>query len=249
VKRRLRIILGFALLNFVIYPFGMLLAGAFLIMCQLKYVRVTHWERFPHFKQRIILVANHPSMLDPFLISALFFRGYLLHPLKYGPLIVADKSNFYDSWYWFWLRPFLIPVERGNKRAEAISFLRIKKAIDQGRVIIIFPEGGRTCRGTVFLRSKKRKKIRVLRKGVALLVAKTRATVVPVWIDGSEKFLPNSMTERLFTRLRFPKKKSIQLKIGEPIHFGRGELQQISAKEEIMQVIANSLLQLADEDV
>ncbi|MEK7658286.1 MAG: lysophospholipid acyltransferase family protein [Patescibacteria group bacterium] len=240
MKERIKRFLELVAITLVIYPFGVILTAAFLLLRRLKYIKVLHWERFPHFKEKIILVANHPSMLDPFLAVALFFKGYLLNPLKYGPLVVSDKKNFWDSWYWFWLRPFLIPVDRGNKRDEAVSFLRIKKALEAGRVIIIFPEGGRTFCGDRFLHSESGKKIRTLKGGVALLVRKTNASVVPVWFEGTDKVLPNSRT-KLFTKFRFRKKTLILIKIGESLRF------QTEEREEITQVIASALLYLADE--
>ena len=244
MKDKIRTILGFMVLNLVIYPFGILLAILFLLFRWLGYIKVLHWERFPHFREKTILVANHPSMLDPFLLAAMFFKGYLINPLKYGPLLVADKGNFYNSWYWFWLRPFLIPVGRGDKHSEAASFLRIKKALDKGRVIIIFPEGGRTFKGERFLYSKEGKRIRTLKGGIALLIRKTKAMVVPVWIEGTERFLPNSK-HKLFTRFQLSK-KAMAVKIGEPLQF---QADENTKREEIVQVIASSLLQLADEEV
>ncbi len=246
MKERIKTILGFVVITLVIYPFGVILAAVFLLLRLLKYIKILHWERFPHFRKKIILVANHPSMLDPFLAVALFFKGYLLNPLKYGPLVVSDKKNFWDSWYWFWLRPFLIPVDRGNKRSEAKSFLLIKKALEAGRVVIIFPEGGRTFCGERFLYSESGKKMRILKGGVALLVRKTNASVIPVWFEGTDRVLPNSR-KTLFTRFRIRRKTTIFVKIGEPLHFKTEELGGSCDREEITQVIASALLNLADE--
>ena len=247
MREKIKVIVGLVLLNLVIYPFGILLALVFLTLRATKYVKVFHWERFPHFKEKTILVANHPSMFDPFLVAAMFFKAYLISPTKHGPLLVSDKSIFYDSWYWFWLRPFLIPVNRKDKRSGAASFIMIKNALEQGRVVIIFPEGGRTFRGDKFLYSKKGKFIRILEEGVALLVRKTGATVVPVWIEGTEKFLPNS-DHKLFTGFKLFLKKSMHVKIGNPLYFTNPEPQAVPSRAEIIQTIANALLQLADEE-
>lgn len=247
MKDKLKIVAGFVVLNLVIYPFGVLLAVVFLMLCQMKYIKVLHWERFPHFEKNTILVANHPSMLDPFLIGAMFFKGYLLNPIKYGPIIVSDRNIFYDSWYWFWLRPFMIPVGRGNRHSEAMAFARIKKAIEKGRMVVIFPEGGRTFCGERFLYSSKGKRIRTLKEGIALLVRKTNVKVVPLWIEGTEKALPNSR-RRLFTRFSFGRKTPMIVKIGEPLRFATEESTGTPSREEIIQIIASSLLQLADEE-
>ena len=229
----------------VIYPFGILLGIIFQVLKWLKVINVLHWERFPRYEEKMILVVNHPSMMDPFLISALFFREYLFHPFKRGPLNVPDKKIFSDSWYWFWLRQVLIPVERGNVRAELRAFFEIKKVIICGRVIILFPDGGRSFKGKNFLFSEKGNKIRILKDGIGWLIIKTGASVLPVWIEGSDEFLPNSR-KKLFTGFRFNKK--ITIRIGEPLTFQRFHDQSGSRREQVTQTIVAALLKLSDEE-
>ena len=75
-----------------------------------------------------------------------------------------------------------------------------------------------------------------------MLVAKTQATVLPVWVEGTEDVLPNSPDpDKLY--YTFPRiwKKMI-IKIGEPLKFDPS-----NKKEEITQKLVISLLKLADE--
>lgn len=245
MRGNLKKVLSYAVILFLIYPFGLLLGITFVTLRWIGTIKIAHWERFPHFGEGILLVANHPSLLDPFLLAAMFYKRYLLNPLN-GPLIVADQNNFYNSWYWFWLRLFLIPVERGNWHSEAAAVRQIKSALEKGRAVIMCPEGGRTCRGDKFLPNESSpKKIRILKGGVGLLVRRTKATVVPVWIEGTEKFWPNSKDRKtLYTELRLPRGETMTVNIGEPLHFSTD-----TCREEVVQIIAGALLSLADEDV
>jgi 1-acyl-sn-glycerol-3-phosphate acyltransferase len=258
----------FVLLNATIYPFGVFLAVALLLFWQQRRIRITNWEKFPHRKQGVLVVVNHRSMLEPFVIAALFFRGYLINPLKYGPMFVVDKSNFWDRWYWWWLRPFLIPVERGSLAGQRAAYRMIRTALEKGRTVVIFPEGGRTDFGPTkdgFVRNTKdkTKRIRKLTDGAGLSALLTDAPVVVIWVDGAEMFLPNDPDRRkLFTKFRFPRGAFIRVIIGEPLCLSeeRKEFRkekkkrQESQKEKVAKKaiiksvtdkIANSLVELA----
>jgi 1-acyl-sn-glycerol-3-phosphate acyltransferase len=229
----------------ITYPYGVLSGIIFQILCALRVIRVLYWERFPHRQDNLILVSNHPSLLEPFLLPALFFKDYLFHPLKYAPWSTPDKSNFYDRWYWFWARPRTIPVDRGEERKEARSVIQMKNVLNSGGIIILFAEGGRTCFGEKFQFSPGGKKIRVLKNGVGWLALKTGATVLPVWVEGTDKVLPNSPDRRkLFCFPRFGGR--ITIKIGNPLRFQKGS--QYLDKEQITSIIKNALLELADEE-
>lgn len=245
-KRALSLLEAAALL-LLAYPAG-LLVGLFLLAGELLgRVRILHKERFPNPKslQKMVLVSNHPAIIDPFLIAYLLFRYYAWHPLKHAPLIVADRLNFYDKWWFMPFRPVMVPVDRQDKRKQAIAFLKIRKAIDQGRIIIIFPEGGRTFKGeSGWLYCEKGNntnggRIRPLKGGVGLLVQKTEATIMPVAIVGSHKVVPNSK-KRLWTRFNFW--ESLIINVGEPIDMPSG-----ASREDVTEKLTLSLLGLLNE--
>jgi len=225
----------------VIYTIGSLLGGLLYLLKALKRIRILHWERFPRKQGNLIIVSNHPSLVEPILLPVLFFRDYFFHPIKLSPWSIPDKTNYYDRWYWFWVRPRAIPVDRKNKRAELKAFFKMKNVLASGERIVFFPEGGRTFKGKDFFYSpEKHKRLRMLKEGAGLLVAKTGATVFPIWVEGTDKVLPNSPDKLYHCFPRIWKKMTI--KIGEPLSF-EGNKQ----KEEITQKIITTLLKLADE--
>jgi 1-acyl-sn-glycerol-3-phosphate acyltransferase len=156
-------------------------------------------------------------------------------------LIVADRINFYDKWWFLPFRSVMVPVDRGDRRKQAVALLKIRKAIERGRIVIIFPEGGRTFKGNPgeFLYSQMGNKIRFLREGVGLLVSKTGASVIPIGIKGSDEVVPNSR-RRLWTRFVFWGR--IKMCIGQPMTFSPE-----ASRERITQEIAAKLLELVDE--
>lgn len=104
----------------------------------------------------------------------------------------------------------------------------MSEVLRSGRRIIIFPEGGRTGKGSKFVLSAAGKKLRRLKRGIGWLVLKTDAMVLPVWVEGAEKFW-----ERVIT-----------IKIGQPLRF---QLPLGTTSEVVTREIEKALLRLADE--
>jgi len=225
----------------VTYPAGILLWSIFSLLKLLKRIQILHWERFPHWQGNIILVSNHPSLVEPLLLPVLFFREFFFHPFRFKPWSTPDKKNYYDPWYWFWIRPVSIPIDRTDKIGELKTLFKMRNTLKSGGVLILFPEGGRTFKGEEFLYSEKGNRIRILKEGVGWLVMKTKPLVIPVWVEGSDKMLPN-LPDKLYHT--FPRiwRKTI-IKIGNPLKFGNPD-----GKEEVTQKLAITLLNLADEE-
>lgn len=55
------------------YPMGILLGLGFVFLKLIRRVKVLNWKRFPHWKRKLIVVSNHPSLLETVLLPALFF--------------------------------------------------------------------------------------------------------------------------------------------------------------------------------
>ena len=228
------------LIVLAIYTIGLLL-GLFLYLLRiLKRVKIKHWERFPKRQKRVLIVSNHPSLLEVVLVPILFFKDFIFHPLDFSPWNVPDKKNYFDQWYWAWAKTRLIPINRENDREAFKALRRIKEILNLGGIVVLFPEGGRTFKGENFFYSKKGKKIRRLKEGVGWLILKTNPLIVPVWIDGAEEVLPNKPDKLYHCIPRFW--KGMTVKIGEPIHV------EGKKKGEITQEIALTLLKLADEE-
>ena len=226
----------------VIYSVGVVLGLAFLLLKVTGRIKVLHPERFPR-KESFLLVSNHPSLADPIVVLYLFFPDMLFHPLKFTPLHTPDIKNFYNPWYFFWIRPFSIPIDRNREGGSVSPLRRMQRFLENGKRIILFPEGGRTNskEGVKFLYSKKGKRIRELTQGVGWLAVNTGVPVIPVWIEGTDEFLPNTPNIR-FVFPRFWKK--ILIKIRNPLSFDR----TTKEAEEATEKIEEALLFLADEE-
>lgn len=203
-------------------------------------IKIHNWERFPKKQGRMLIVSNHPSLLEAVLVPVLLSRDYLFHP-SLAPWSVPDKKNFFDRWYWAWAKVRLVPIDREDNREAFKALRKIKKILDSSGRIVLFPEGGRTSGGEDFLYSEKGgKRLRVLKEGVGWLILKSSPLVIPVWIDGAEKVLPNKVGRLYHCLPKFW--YCVIVKIGKPIQI-KGK-----TKEEITQEVASNLLKLADEE-
>lgn len=137
------------------------------------------------FKQRLpikgpaILLANHNSHLDTMVLMSL----YPLREIhKIRPVAAADYFLANKFLAWFSLNVIgIIPIKRGKSGVKSSLFDSCHQALDQGHILILFPEGSRG----------EPEQLSVLKRGVHHLI-KTRTTlnVVPVMMHGLGKALP-----------------------------------------------------------
>jgi 1-acyl-sn-glycerol-3-phosphate acyltransferase len=130
-------------------------------------VTITGAERIPS-RDAVILVANHESMFDPWLLALATPR-----PVRY-----MAKSEL-------WRIPLVgraldafgtFPVERGTGDGTAMS--RAASLLHEGEVIGIFPQG-----------TSKQLPERPFHRGAARLALATGAHIVPVRLVGTRGFL------------------------------------------------------------
>lgn len=149
--------------------------------------------------RNVLLVANHQSMIDSFVIGLAayypkaWWKPYLL------PWNPAAVENFFKNPVLAWLadRWRCIPVRPGRRDLHALH--QMIQVLPRG-VMIVFPEGTRTRDGAVHRG----------RPGAGLVILATHPTVIPVAIDGMQKVLPiGSYVPRLFKRVR--------VSFGEPV--------------------------------
>src|SRR5437879_4133983 len=142
-------------------------------------------------ERNTLLLSNHQSMLDSFLVGlAAFYPRSLLQPrlLPWNP---AAAENFYrtpilawlaDNWKCIWVQP-------GRRDLHALH--RMIQVLPRG-VMTLFPEGTRTRDGSVGPGHA----------GTGLLILATRARVIPVTIERMRDVLPiGSSVPRMFKRI------------------------------------------------
>ena len=156
----------------IVYPVVRILIG----------LNVRHWEKIPH-KGPAILIANHNSHLDTLVLMCLF-------PLKILPRIrpVAAAEYFLKTRFrtWFFLNAIgIIPVCRHVTKkmlAQKVDFLKpISDALDEGNIVIFFPEGGRGSP----------EKFGSFKRGIGKLAERhPEVPIIPFFIHGAGKILP-----------------------------------------------------------
>lgn len=167
------------------------------------------------------------------LLGRLFFSMRVVHPgrmIEEGPLIIAvNHSSFVDPplagicskravYYlarknlleWPFFGPLfpdmnVIPVERDGNDMSALR--EVIKKIREGNGVVLFPEGTRSKDGH----------LQPARAGIGLVIAKTRAPVLPMRIFGAFEAFPKGS--------KLPRCGPITIVIGNPIHFTREEVE------------------------
>jgi len=147
-------------------------------------------RKFKPGNKGLVLISNHPSLWDPVLIPFLFFPWYLFFSNSI-PFSTPDKKNYYQKSWFMFFRPVCVPIERGSRRKELATLEKLRKIIQQRKVLILFPEGGRTFKGSEFRFSSSGKKIRKFPVGIRRLFLNADCRILPVWIQGGEKIIPN----------------------------------------------------------
>ena len=131
----------------------------------------------------VLLVANHQSFLDPWLMGIAPPRQ--VHYMARDTLFKGGKLHkLMELWNVF-------PVKRGS--ADLTAIRTAVERLDKGFMLNIFPEGTRSEDGT----------IGHIAAGISLILhrCKTPVALVPVLIDGAFEAWPRSQKSRI--RIRF----------------------------------------------
>jgi 1-acyl-sn-glycerol-3-phosphate acyltransferase len=179
-------------------------------------------------RRNTLLIANHQSMIDSFLIGmAVYFPRSLIRPhlLPWNP---AATENFYRGWLRAWLAYNwrCIPVREGRRDARAL--LRMTEVLPNG-VMILFPEGTRTRDGSVGPG----------RPGAGMVALATGARVIPVAIDGMREVLPIGAH-----RPRIGKR--IHVWYGPPLA-GSADPAPVPSREEAQQLVDRAMAAIRDQ--
>ncbi|HWG89603.1 MAG TPA: lysophospholipid acyltransferase family protein [Candidatus Thermoplasmatota archaeon] len=173
------------------------------------WVRAKGMENVPK-EDGFLFAANHSSWWDPILLQCSIGR-----PVNW----LAKKemmNNRFNKWFFF-DKGGCIPVDRNSRNPEA--FTAAVKALHDGRVIGIFPEGTRYVG-----------KLGPAKTGVARLAMESGKPVVPTAILSDRFWPPGRAVPKLTQR--------IWLNVGEPFHLKGDPLNPEDAKRGTAEVMA-----------
>ncbi len=163
--------------------------------------RVIGSDRLTNLEAPVIFAANHHSHADTSLLLATM-PSHLREDLT----IAAGADYFFPNRLTAALSALFIgaiPIER--QKLSKLSIKNTLGALEDGRNLLIFPEGGRSPDGW----SRKH------RPGAAFLAKQTNAPVVPVYLDGTGTVLPKGKN--------WPKKARCAVVFGDPMTMADGE--------------------------
>jgi 1-acyl-sn-glycerol-3-phosphate acyltransferase len=165
------------------------------------------------------VAANHDSYLDPFLIDAALYSK-INQKIHWLAMMGRFWKVFGDKIAHDWIG--CVPLDQGKKRAlnELASFLR------KGENVGIFPGGPRSLDGSLTRG----------RTGVARLVLKTKAPVIPAGLIGTYEIAPR---DKIMPRL-----KRAEVKFGKPIHFDRYYSKRVT-KKLLVQITDDVMVEIA----
>ena len=169
------------------------LGGLFLAPLELfGVIKIRNKHLVPKRPKGLMLISNHLSFWEPFVLPYLFIKRAFLNPIKYFPYSAPDLNNF-DKWWWSLFKERFIFFPRGNNRGCEEAIIAAMELLELGRIFIIFPEGGRTGTNKTnkweFSKSGKYK-LRPLASGAIHLALRTHCDILPVWVEGSNKVMP-----------------------------------------------------------
>jgi 1-acyl-sn-glycerol-3-phosphate acyltransferase len=168
-----------ALTLLVTWPFdrNRVVAGRLLRLCgafvsrTFPLWRIRIEGRWPRGKGAYVVVANHQSFLDIFLLSN------IPHEMKW----VAKKSLFKIPWVgWAFYVSGDIPVDRGDPASAAAVLAKARRYLARGMSVMIFPEGTRSKDGQLL----------PFKAGAFKLAIDAGVPVLPIAISGSAQGMP-----------------------------------------------------------
>ncbi len=171
-------------------------------------VEVRGLEHYQAAGNRMLIISNHQSYLDPLMLAVFL-------PRKPAFAINVFQA---DKWYFRWFDRVVTLYKLDP--LKPLSMKRLIQDLRQDAQVVLFPEGRITTSGGIMK----------IYDGTGMIVEKTGATVLPVRFDGAEY----SRLSRLGGKLRqrwFPK---VRMTILPPVRFKEGEAVSSQAIYDIM---------------
>jgi len=149
---------AYRILKIVLYTFFKVFYG----------IEVSGLENIPK-EGGFIMAANHASYLDPPVIGAVSPRRVRF---------MAREGLFKIPLFRTFIKVFSFPVRRDRPHPSTIK--EAVQRLQQGQLIVVFPEGSRSTDGSL-LEAK---------RGLSVIAALSKTPVVPTFIKGTGKALP-----------------------------------------------------------
>lgn len=163
----------------------------------------------------LLIAANHASYLDiPLLGCGMRRRAWYLGRSDLFPAPVLNGILRSLGW---------IPVRLGRLDREA--FGKAISLIQGGKVVVIFPEGGRSHDGH----------LRPPKAGIGVIVSQTGCPVVPAYLKGTFDVLP--------TGARWPRWRRVTVRFGDPITFETGERKEKTESKRFYQQVSRTVIE------
>jgi 1-acyl-sn-glycerol-3-phosphate acyltransferase len=144
-----------------------------------------------------ILASNHQSYLD------IFIDGGLCVPRRFHFIGRVDSwkgiAGFFIKLYY--LMAGVIPLNRVDEESKKTTIQKAIEVLRKGEILIIYPEGTRSKDG----------KLQEGKLGIAKILLKTGAPILPVGIKGTFKLMPPHGKLKI--------KKLVKVNIGKPLFF------------------------------
>jgi len=165
----------------------------------------------------LLVAANHASYFDiPLLGCGMFRRAWYLGR---SDLFVPGVKGILQWLGW-------IPLKLG--RLDRKAFDRAIALIKAGKVVVIFPEGGRSLDG----------QLRNAKAGLGMIVAQTGCPVVPAYLKGTFDVLP--------TGAKRPRFHPVSVSFGPPLSFPGENTQTKAFYQEVSRIVMERIAALGE---
>ena len=163
----------------------------------------------------LLVAANHASYFDiPLLGCGMFRRAWYLGR---SDLFVPGVKGILQWLGW-------IPLKLGRLDRKALD--RAIALIKAGKVVVIFPEGGRSLDG----------RLRNAKAGLGMIVAQTGCPVVPAYLKGTFDVLP--------TGAKRPRVYPVSVSFGPPLSFPGDNTQTKAFYQEVSRIVMERIAAL-----
>jgi long-chain acyl-CoA synthetase len=185
----------------------------------------------PHNRNTIV-VSNHSSHLD---------MGFVKYALgTYGEDLVSLAAQDYffegDKWRKAYFENFtnLAPFDRKGGLRQALR--QAGEIIEQGKTVLIFPEGTRSSDGS----------IQEFKSVIGYLALHHEVDILPLYLGGTHEALPKGRT--------IPTRREIVARIGPPLEVGdlkrlTASLKPLAASKRVAELTRSAVLALQDGKV